>query len=62
MRSAEFPRTGLARISEVADFLSCSRTTVYKLINEGKLRVVSVSSDKRVRRDSAHQYIEEHEE
>lgn len=43
-----FPRVGNARILEAAAFLNCGRSTVYDMINDGRLRTITVGSQKRI--------------
>lgn len=42
------PEPQLLRISEAATYLSISRTTMYRLINEGTIKTVQVGQRKRV--------------
>ena len=58
MATATAPRTGLATVKEAIDFLNCSRTSLYKLIEEGQLKATKIGRMRRVRWDSLHRLIE----
>lgn len=52
------PTPELLTVKQVATEMSVSRTTVYKLIREGDLRVVYVGADMRIARGEIHRFIE----
>lgn len=43
-----YPREGMARIQEAAEFLNCERSTVYAMIDKEILRTVPLVSEMRV--------------
>ena len=48
----------LLTVKETAETLSASRTTVYKLIHDGDLRIIYVGADMRVPRAEIARFIE----
>lgn len=52
-----FGEVGLARVSEVADFLSTSRSKVYAMLEKGLLNFVDVDGSKRIPRADVHRYV-----
>lgn len=43
-----FPKHGLARVGEAADFLNCGKSTVYQMIEDGTFPTVQVRSEMRI--------------
>lgn len=43
-----YPREGLARIEEAAEFLNYGRSTVYDMVNDERIRSVEVLGQKRI--------------
>ena len=55
----KFPRDGVATVPEAAAFLKCGKSTIYKLIDEGKIETVPVSSEIRIAWSFLREYIGE---
>lgn len=53
----EWPTSGMAMINEVAAFFRCSRSTVGKMIDDGRIEAVLVGSDRRVIWESVWNYV-----
>lgn len=46
--SSTYPREGLARIEEAGEFLNYKRSTVYDMVNDGRIRSVDALGQKRI--------------
>ncbi len=57
-RATEYPTSGLAKISQAADFLNTSKFTVYRLINSQKLPSIAVGGQKRIPWEVLHKHVQ----
>lgn len=54
-RPTTWPREGLAKIPEAAQFLAVSRSTIYAAIRTGRLKTITVGADQRIPWPELHQ-------
>ena len=50
---------GMITISDVCDFLKVSRPTVYRLINDGKIRAVKICGQRRIPRSDVMKFVKD---
>ena len=53
--------TGLLRLADVAEFLACSKSQVYRLLKSGDLRHVKIVGTTRVKVQDVINYCDQHQ-
>jgi len=50
---------GIMTVQELADFLRCNKSTIYRLIKTGQIPAFKVGSDWRITSDKVEQWLEQ---